>query len=392
MLDVRTLLIGTALGESFLALALLFFWYTQKSYPGFSLWTVAGWLMALATLLFALRGLTSDLWSVWLANLLVVAANALRYEGIWHFFGVKHTKSYLVLSLVPIVIGLYIYTVLDNNMEMRTLLMACAVTPYTLATARALLRFGHHTDNIAQVMAAGHIVAGLALSGRALFWLFATPANSLLASTAINMLVVAGQNVLDIGLTLFFLMLNNQRLAQELTHSQQELEQLAATDALTGVYNRRKFLELCEAEIARARRLGRPLSLLMFDLDQLKPINDTYGHAAGDQALRTIVQIARQNVRSIDLIGRLGGDEFAILLIETDTARAEQVAERIRKATETRPIQWELAVIPLTLSVGVMELGNNTSNLEEWMRYADRILYQAQRAGRNQVAVYAMVD
>ncbi len=392
MLDVRTLLIGTTLGEIFLALALLFFWRTQKSYPGFGLWAAAGWLMASGTLLLALRGYVSDLWTVCLANLLVVAASALRYEGIWQFFGVRHARGYLILSLVPVAIGLYIFTMVDDNMELRTLLMACAVAPYALATAKALLRFGHHTDWIAQVLAAGHILSGLAIIGRAVFWLFATPVNSLLASTPTNMLVVSGQNILDIGLTLFFLMLNNQRLAQELTRSQQELEQLAAIDALTGAYNRRKFLELCEAEISRARRLGRPLSLLLFDLDQLKPINDTYGHAAGDRALCTIVQVARQHVRSIDLIGRLGGDEFAVLLVETDTTRAEQVAERIRKATEARPIQWEMSVIPLTLSAGVMELGNNTNSLEEWMRYADRILYQAKRAGRNQVAVYAMVD
>ncbi|HRJ62417.1 MAG TPA: ABC transporter substrate-binding protein, partial [Azospirillaceae bacterium] len=136
---------------------------------------------------------------------------------------------------------------------------------------------------------------------------------------------------------------------------EEELRRLASTDPLTGLYNRRRFQEAIEREMARARRYGHSLSLLLADLDHFKRINDQHGHAAGDRALQIFADICRLSVRSLDAVGRMGGEEFAILLPETDADGALLVAERIRAETEAMTAE-EKDVPAFTVSIGVATL------------------------------------
>lgn len=166
---------------------------------------------------------------------------------------------------------------------------------------------------------------------------------------------------------------------------ERDLLRLANEDSLTGLPNRRRFLERLEEEVRRAQRYGHPLALLMADLDHFKNINDTHGHAAGDVLLKRFAHVARTTLRETDLAGRLGGEEFAILLPDTGLDGACVQAERLRKAIFASVIQYEGKPIFVTVSLGVAVLQSEDQNLDNLLERADSHLYEAKRAGRNRV-------
>ncbi len=177
-------------------------------------------------------------------------------------------------------------------------------------------------------------------------------------------------------------------LEQEIAERQKaqvKLLELATTDGLTGLRNRRYFMESANQELDRARRYQTPLALLLLDADYFKAINDRYGHQVGDQALQALASIGRRLLREVDLFARIGGEEFAILLPQTDHAAARNVAERLRQAIIDQPVITEDGPLRLTISLGLSSLSSATVNLDELFRRADTALYQAKQNGRNRV-------
>lgn len=171
------------------------------------------------------------------------------------------------------------------------------------------------------------------------------------------------------------------------------LAQLARTDELTGLPNRRHFVDALENECLRARRLNRPISLLMCDADHFKKVNDTYGHSRGDEVLVRIAQVLEEELRGgTDMAGRLGGEEFAAFLSETDLAGAEQVAIRI--AQHMRRIEFLHNEIPfrVTLSIGVTALPGIQADPDVLLEGADALLYRAKRGGRDKVVAARIED
>jgi len=189
--------------------------------------------------------------------------------------------------------------------------------------------------------------------------------------------------------------LNNEltSLQRELTKKNLELEKLykqmqeiAITDRLTKAYNRWGFYDLAEIEIERTKRYQYPLSLITFDLDHFKRINDTYGHPTGDLVLEKTAARCKNKLRASDIFGRMGGEEFAILMPEANEAGAQLVAERIRQAV-SEPITFDGDSLTITVSLGVTSLSKEHFNLGKMLWCADRALYQAKEKGRNQVVV-----
>ncbi|MES2013409.1 MAG: PAS domain S-box protein [Pseudomonadota bacterium] len=172
---------------------------------------------------------------------------------------------------------------------------------------------------------------------------------------------------------------------------QEELKNRAEKDFLTGLTNRRHFLELAEAELVRAQRYGNPLSMLMMDIDFFKCINDTYGHKAGDLVLQKLATVCKEVLREIDIVGRLGGEEFSVLLPETGMLRAVEVADRLRQALENAKVfisgaDHEADVqLHFTVSVGVAAMLNIDATVDSMLQQADVALYQAKNSGRNKV-------
>jgi diguanylate cyclase (GGDEF)-like protein/PAS domain S-box-containing protein len=170
-----------------------------------------------------------------------------------------------------------------------------------------------------------------------------------------------------------------------------ELEYQAKKDPLTGLSNRRQFLELAELELSRVQRYGSPLSMLMMDIDLFKSINDTYGHKAGDLVLQRLASICGEALREVDIMGRMGGEEFAILLPETLGLRALEVAERMRHELENTRVllDWENIQLQFTVSIGVATMGNAKATVDNMLLDADFALFQAKNSGRNKVVVFS---
>src|SRR5579883_1326886 len=166
----------------------------------------------------------------------------------------------------------------------------------------------------------------------------------------------------------------------------EELYRLAIIDALTGLYNKRYLMDYVQRELARSARYGRPLGLILFDIDHFKVINDTMGHLAGDLTLREVAACLGSEVRGDDLLARYGGEEFAAVLTESDQASAAELAERLRLAVESHAFAFEGRRYAVTISLGVASIqGNEVVSPQELLQRADDRLYRAKREGRNRV-------
>lgn len=170
-----------------------------------------------------------------------------------------------------------------------------------------------------------------------------------------------------------------------LEEKNRQLEVLADTDGLTGLYNRKKLDAILVDQFERFRRHRRPFALLMLDLDNFKSINDDYGHVAGDEVLKTVAAMLRLSVRAVDYVARYGGEEFVVVLVETPLVAALEVAERIRAAVQVPGAGAGTRSISITVSLGVTHSREGDDDPEKMLFRADHALYEAKRAGRNQV-------
>ena len=162
-----------------------------------------------------------------------------------------------------------------------------------------------------------------------------------------------------------------------------ELRQIANTDGLTGAMTRRGWVAACEKEMERSRRYGTAASIILFDVDHFKGINDTHGHPAGDEVLRVIVQRCLATLRDGDSLGRIGGEEFAILLPETDADGAMELAERLRRQFADRPVILNGTQLHVTASFGISSRTSAIKDVDAWLTAADALLYKAKTGGRN---------
>jgi diguanylate cyclase (GGDEF)-like protein len=178
------------------------------------------------------------------------------------------------------------------------------------------------------------------------------------------------------------------RTTRELRQAKEKLERMAAVDHLTGIFNRRQFEMLVGRELDRAGRGGRPGTLLLIDLDHFKQVNDTHGHAAGDQVLVAVAEAWTRELRGCDILARVGGEEFAVFLPEIELAEATGVAERLVRQTRKLEIRCDTGIsLRVTTSVGGAWAGGGQASLKALMHGADRMLYQAKQAGRDRAMV-----
>lgn len=178
-------------------------------------------------------------------------------------------------------------------------------------------------------------------------------------------------------------------LQTELASLRSELETLRAlvhTDALTGLFNYRHFTRTLDVEMERSRRSGKPVALLMFDLDHFKRFNDRWGHEAGNLALRHVARLIQSTVRRLDIACRYGGEEFAIILPDTSLHAACVLAERLRALVAGTPVHWDGSAIELSCSIGVdVHTAADRDDAGGFVRRADAWLLQAKTQGRNRV-------
>lgn len=159
------------------------------------------------------------------------------------------------------------------------------------------------------------------------------------------------------------------------------------TDRLTGLLNRGTWENLVDAEYERFRRYGHATSLVMFDLDNFKLVNDTHGHLSGDDVIRHAANVTKDAIRQSDKAGRYGGEEFGIILPETDQEGARIICERIRETIEQSAVNTNTGDIRYTVSMGVSQLNADPENYMQWLQKADEALYRAKETGKNRVVI-----
>jgi diguanylate cyclase (GGDEF)-like protein len=180
------------------------------------------------------------------------------------------------------------------------------------------------------------------------------------------------------------LLLEKLSVALGRAHRFQSAQYSAMTDALTGLYNKAYFLESLKNEIARSARSQRPISLVMFDFDNFKELNDTQGHVEGDRLLQQIGELLRASIRAIDIPARYGGEEFVIILPETAHDHAYSFAERLRATVQDK--------FPTTISIGIATCLNASVSPETLLNEADKALYVSKRNGKNQTRNFLIID
>jgi diguanylate cyclase (GGDEF)-like protein len=208
----------------------------------------------------------------------------------------------------------------------------------------------------------------------------------------IALLYLYGENLQEIDLRAGEIFTSQISIAMDNARLLNEVQQLAITDDLTGINNRRGLFSVGERELVVASRLGSPISCLMIDLDNFKVINDQFGHSIGDRTLQEVVRRITRNIRKIDIIGRYGGEEFVVILIANDLTAALEVAERIRSSIEYSPIETEAGPVHVTVSIGVDEKDSSVTCLGALIKRADRAMYKAKENGRNQVATLSITE
>jgi GGDEF domain-containing protein len=361
-IDANSLFFAGALVAGIFTPVMLVTMYMRKTYPGYGKWAICELCCSALFFLQAIRGTLGDLAPVILGNVLTCAANVLLVCGMYEFVERKMNPAPLYALSIAFLSGVGYFYFLQNDIRARTILLSAYLAAMHLYAAWPLLgraprrrilgfRFTAAVLAMGTLSALVHLVDAIILGDR----------NTLYSARATYMAFYVGELMVVIGITFSFFILTNERASAELLDAntalasevkerlkaesalrsevgerqrlEVELKELAKTDELTGVLNRRGLLEAMEREVQRAYRFTHRLSVMMVDLDYLKKINDTYGHEGGDRALRQVAETCRKILRTVDIVGRLGGDEFAVILPETSIDEASIVGEKLRTAT-----------------------------------------------------------
>ena len=174
----------------------------------------------------------------------------------------------------------------------------------------------------------------------------------------------------------------------QLQNANEQLHTLSRTDGLTRLLNRKAWETELEEEFRRFQRNNAPVSLIMFDIDHFKKVNDNYGHPAGDEVIRSTASILRTTQREVDIAGRYGGEEFAVILLNCDAEGAKVFAERMRRSIESNTVTHDGIDIQYTISLGIAQLSPLIANPTDWINTADKGLYQAKENGRNNSVIF----
>jgi diguanylate cyclase (GGDEF)-like protein len=383
-LDVNTLFMVTIYVEAILGLLLLFAWAQNTQIHAVCWWGFAHLIRAASVVLFGMYGTVPDLISIDLANALLFTAFAVTWTGARVFDGRPVEPVYMVTGAVMWLLICRL-PVLADNVDLRALIASGIITTYTWLTAYEFWR-GRSEQLVSRWPAIFMLFAHGAL------FLLRTPLVAMLpwSPTYNNMFGSVWLTVLSFEALLFtisvaFILLAMAKERTELRH-----RTAAMVDPLTGIANRRAFLQDAALMAKRHGSDPRPTAVLLIDLDHFKSINDRFGHALGDRVLEVFTEAARRAVRSSDLIGRLGGEEFAAMLRDTSRDKAVDVAERIRDSFAQAAQEVDGRPVCATVSIGIVHCQDAMLDVAELLAQADQALYLAKERGRNRVEVASL--
>lgn len=380
-LDVRTILLALAAGNLIMAVGLIVVNVESAAARGGRLWIAGNLAWFCGWVLLMLRGITPPLVSVILGNSILAAGLVFEFDAICMFRKRPYHRGLLYAALVLQVVSLV--TMYAFVASPQAYIIECSLFGGLVALALVVRLLVHgpsqwrSADGLAVAVMALIAFASLFRAVHTIVYPQAT--TTLLVQNAVQSGFFAALYVATIGSSYAFLLMTKQE-------SDAALLELATRDSLTGALNRRAFISAVANEQTRCRRLSRPISLLMMDLDHFKDVNDRYGHLIGDKMIVHFADVVRTSLRPYDLFGRYGGEEFVILLPENGEDEAAQTAQRICESIAGAPLEAPPHAVRYTVSIGVASCPpNSPDTLDDLLKRADAALYEAKSLGRNRV-------
>ncbi len=377
MFDAKTMLLALSTGNLMLVVLLVLLQKTESLKSVSLLWISGRLLQVIGWLLLALRYSVSDGWSILGANLMMLLAAACEMTALRLFL----RRSYGPLPLITAVASLVIFTILyliGADYQVRSMVASLLMAVIFASIVPLLLENPRKASPLRLYLGATMVISVLLLFLR--FVLAILVPNQNLFSPTQSFVYVSAYFFMITNGAGFILLMKEQ--------TDQEMVRLANLDPLTEAFNRRIFFEKMQESLTLASRGKYYFSLLLFDIDFFKNINDTYGHLAGDCAIRDLVGLCRLHLRASDLLGRAGGDEFAVMLPLTRISEACMVAGRLASAVSESAVDAGSHEVRFTISVGVTE-NQSGDTVETIIHRADQALYAAKHGGRNRVVAYS---
>ena len=365
--------------EAILGLLLLFAWVQNTAIYAVAWWGFADLLRAASIMLFGKYGSVPDLISIDLANAILFTAFAVTWTGARVF---DHRKPNWILLFAGAALWLALSRIpaVQSSWDLRMLLSSGIITAYTWATAYEFWR-GRSEPLVSRWPAIFMFFAHGAL------YLLRTPFGAMLAPVNNQVFASVWITVLSFEALLFTIAIAFILLAMAKERTEHRHKTASLIDPLTGIANRRAFLQDAEVQLKRQMTEPRPMAVLLLDLDNFKSINDRFGHAIGDRVLQMFAEVGSGCMRRYDIFGRLGGEEFAALLVDTSRERALAVAEQIRSSFVEVTGMVEGKPVVATVSIGVVISYDAVLDLSALLAQADHALYRAKDNGSNRIEI-----
>lgn len=383
-MDIKTIFLCLILTNVSMSFILLAYWKNQKTYSGFALWTIGASVISSAYASFALRGVIPDFISIFVASGLSLFSAVARTDALGKFTGESKQKFLYILGALG-TIFLFVFTYLHNDIIIRLIVFSVFVVIILSFQMKMLLKHSKSNRTLSAIFFALNFIFIMTTIIRATDISFSAKPQEVFSPNTVNIIFFFSLIIYDSMGSVIFVLMNSNRLTEELTAAQKLLEMLASTDHLTGLFNRRKFFEKANEEMERFRRSKTLLSAAYIDIDNFKSLNDKFGHAAGDEVLRKVTDIIKKGVRGIDTAGRIGGEEFCILFPATSVKDSVMVMERLRRDVADIEIIFAGKTIKTTISAGVTEAGEHDKTSDNLIMRADKLLLKAKQLGKNQI-------
>jgi len=380
-LDVNTLFLVTIYVEVILGLLLLFVWVQNTSITAVAWWGFAHLLRAISVVLFGLYGSVPDVVSIDIANAILFTAFALTWTGA-RVFDHRRPQPILLFGGAALWLVACRVPLVAESFNVRVLISSGIITAYTWATAYEFWR-GRSEPLVSRWPAIFMLFAHGAL------YLLRTPFGAMLpwSPTSNDVFESVWLTVLSFEALLFTIAIAFILLAMAKERTEHRHKTAALIDPLTGVPNRRAFLQDAEEQLRRRGVNPRPLAVMLLDLDNFKSINDRFGHATGDRVLQLFAQVSSRSMRRMDVFGRLGGEEFAALLFDVTRERALAIAEDIRASFAAASNEVDGRPVVATVSIGIVVSHDAGLDLSALLAQADHALYRAKDNGRNCIEI-----
>lgn len=379
--DIRTLVLVLGIFDVMQVIVFFVLYLVNRAFKGIGWWVLGSALSAAGLGLMLLADAVSiERAYIISASALLVLGQVFLYTGVMRFLGKKENPYIAGAVFAIFLLSFLYYSYMSNDSAARAVVVSVATAVISLWTADRL--FINRVPGIAA--SAGFTAAVLFVYGcyfmvRAVLTLISSPVNSFFVPVLAPATVLLVALIEGILLTFGFIVMINQRLVGQ-------LKQLAVTDELTGVFNRRVFLEMAGREMARFLRYHTEFSFVVVDIDRVKLINDRYGRVLGDRVLKELGGTLSMRVRKVDIVGRLGGEKFGVLLPETGAAGARQAALRLHSALKQVEICSDSGErVNLKISMGVSAVTEADTSLDTLMDRADAALNMAWQHGRDRV-------